>query len=95
MAKEIISEEMLAVRLKRIGGQAHGIEKMIENHRDCETIITQLRAMRSAIDSLGVLLIKDCMKILSNNETIVRCVDIESLTRAISIWSKLRVGDNS
>ena len=95
MAMEVISEEMLVLRLNRIIGQVHGIQKMMENHRDCEDIITQLAAVRSAIDGVGALMIKDCMKILTNNEPIAKCADIESLSRAIAIWSKLRVGDSS
>ena len=42
MPGEVISVETLVVRLKRIEGQVHGIQKMIENRRDCESIITQL-----------------------------------------------------
>jgi CsoR family transcriptional regulator, copper-sensing transcriptional repressor len=39
-------------RLNRIGGQISGVKKMIEEHRDCPEILTQLRAIRSAIKGL-------------------------------------------
>jgi len=53
MVEETISKEVLLNRLKRLEGQVRGIEKMIENGRDCESIITQLGAVRSAVESAG------------------------------------------
>lgn len=39
-------------RLNRIGGQIAGVKKMIEDHRHCPEILTQLRAVRAAIKGL-------------------------------------------
>jgi DNA-binding FrmR family transcriptional regulator len=39
-------------RLKRIGGQLTGIEKMIENDTYCIDIITQTSAIKSALSAL-------------------------------------------
>ena len=39
-------------RLNRISGQVAGVKKMIEEHRHCPEILTQLRAIRSAIRGL-------------------------------------------
>lgn len=36
-------------RLNRIAGQIEGIKRMIEEHRHCPDILTQLKAVRSAI----------------------------------------------
>lgn len=38
--------------LIRIGGQVEGVKKMIEARRYCPEILTQLRAIRSAIKSI-------------------------------------------
>lgn len=38
--------------LNRISGQVEGIKKMIEERRYCPEILTQLRAIRSAIKSM-------------------------------------------
>ena len=92
-ADQAVSKEVLLNRLKRIEGQVRGIEKMIENSRDCESIITQLGAVRSAIDGVGALILRNYMKICFNNETASECVDIESLARAISIWGRVHVGN--
>lgn len=39
-------------RLNRISGQITGVKKMIEEHRHCPEILTQLRAVRSAVKGL-------------------------------------------
>ena len=38
--------------LNRIGGQIEGVKKMINERRYCPEILTQLRAARSAINSI-------------------------------------------
>ncbi|PIP48122.1 MAG: hypothetical protein COX14_04425 [Chloroflexi bacterium CG23_combo_of_CG06-09_8_20_14_all_45_10] len=92
MADEAVSKEVLLNRLKRIEGQVRGIEKMIENGRDCESIITQLGAVRSAIESAGALLLRNYMRICFNKEA-PECADIESLARAIAIWGRVHSSD--
>jgi len=37
-------------RLRRVEGQIRGIIRMLEEHRSCEEIITQVLAARSAMD---------------------------------------------
>ena len=44
-------------RLKRIAGQVSGIQKMVEDDRYCVDILTQVAAVRSALDALGVELL--------------------------------------
>jgi DNA-binding FrmR family transcriptional regulator len=39
-------------RLKKIEGQVKGIQKMIEDNRYCVDILTQLSAVKSALNSL-------------------------------------------
>lgn len=42
-------------RLKRVEGQIRGLQRMVEDQRDCEAILTQLMAARSALDQVGLL----------------------------------------
>lgn len=49
----------LSNRLKRIAGQVAGLQKMVEEDRYCVDVLTQLAAVRSALDSLGVELLTD------------------------------------
>jgi CsoR family transcriptional regulator, copper-sensing transcriptional repressor len=46
-------------RLKRIAGQVAGLQKMVEEDRYCVDILTQLAAVRSALDAVGVELLTD------------------------------------
>ena len=93
MVGEAISKETLLKRLKRVEGQIRGIEGMIENGRECESVITQLAAVRSAIDGTAGLILKNYMKICFRGEAAAECIDVESLARAIAIWGRVHVGD--
>jgi DNA-binding FrmR family transcriptional regulator len=44
-------------RLRRVEGLARGLQRMIEEGRDCEDILTQLAATRAALDRVGIYLI--------------------------------------
>ena len=44
-------------RLARIAGQVAGLQKMVEEERYCVDILTQVAALRAALDGLGVLML--------------------------------------
>ena len=48
----------LLKRVRRIEGQARGIAKMIEEDRDCQEILQQLAAVRSAAHQATVTLVR-------------------------------------
>ena len=91
--KEEVSQELVLKRLKRIEGQIRGIEKMIAEGRDCESLVTQLAAVRSAIESVGALVLNNYMKLCFRKGTETESGSIDSLARAISVWGRVRVGD--
>ncbi len=43
----------LVTRLKRIEGQARGIQKMIDEGRDCTDVLNQIAAMKAASSGLA------------------------------------------
>ncbi len=43
-------------RLKRAEGQMRGVQRMIEEGRDCESILQQLTAIRSAVHTASLAL---------------------------------------
>lgn len=49
----------LLKRLNRIGGQVDGISRMIADDRYCVDVLTQIAAVRSALDALGMRLLHD------------------------------------
>ena len=51
--------EKLKKRLNRIAGQVAGLQKMVDDDRYCVDILTQLAAIRSALDAVGVQLLSD------------------------------------
>ena len=46
----------LTVRLKRIEGQVRGVQKMVEEARDCSDILQQMTAIRSATHQASLVL---------------------------------------
>lgn len=57
--------EEITNRLKRVEGQVRGLQRMVEEQRDCEAILTQLMAARAALDRVGLLIadnfVRDCI----------------------------------
>jgi DNA-binding FrmR family transcriptional regulator len=58
-------------RVKRFDGQLRGILKMMEEGKDCREVITQLSAVRTAIDrTIGVIVsgnLVECVKKAQEN----------------------------
>lgn len=48
--------------MKRAEGQVRGIQRMIEEEKDCLDVVTQLSAVRSSIDRIMGLVIAENMK---------------------------------
>jgi DNA-binding FrmR family transcriptional regulator len=49
----------LLQRLSRIEGQVRGVARMIESDRYCVDVITQLTAVRAALDAVALQLLDD------------------------------------
>ena len=94
MAEEAISREVLLKRLRRIEGQIRGIQKMIENGRDCESVITQLAAARSAIEGVGALMLNNYMKLCFRRGGEDESASVDSLARAVAVWGGVHVGNS-
>lgn len=48
----------LLARMKKIEGQAKGIQRMIEDERYCIDIVQQLTALSSAVDEVSLLILQ-------------------------------------
>ena len=59
MEDKTISRKKLTTRLKRIAGQVAGIQRMVDEERYCVDILTQIAAVRSALDTVGIELLSD------------------------------------
>ena len=52
------SDKNITTRLRRIEGQVQGIQRMLEGGRECEEVLTQIMAVRSSLDTVGLLLME-------------------------------------
>jgi CsoR family transcriptional regulator, copper-sensing transcriptional repressor len=52
-------KEALIRRLHRIEGQVRGIERMVEEERYCIDVLTQIAAVKTALESLGFQILDD------------------------------------
>lgn len=48
-------------RLKRLEGQIRGLQSMIESGKECEDVLTQVMAAKSALDQVGLHIIRHAM----------------------------------
>ena len=74
-------------RLARIEGQVRGLHRMVEDGKECEEILTQLAAVRSALDGVGVNLISHHMKECLQDEISVE-IDPLAMEKAFEIFLK-------
>jgi len=51
-------KESLLVRMRKIEGQARGIQQMIEDGRYCIDIVQQLTALSKAVDEVSLLILE-------------------------------------
>ncbi|MEY8443844.1 metal-sensitive transcriptional regulator [Lactococcus ileimucosae] len=69
---EINYDSKVKNRLKRADGQLQGILRMIEEEKDCEAVVTQLKAVRSSLDSLIGLIVaenlQNCLLLLEETD---------------------------
>ena len=66
MAGNSDEREAILRRLRRVEGQVRGVIRMVEEDKDCEEVLTQVAAARSALDRIGIHIIthrmRECIK---------------------------------
>lgn len=53
------AKEKLIQRLRRVEGQIRGVESMLGEERDCQEILQQLSAIRSAVQSASRIFLQE------------------------------------
>lgn len=74
-------------RLARIEGQVRGLQRMIEEQKECEAILTQLAAVKSALDRVGIFLISHRMRECLAGEAGPE-IDPAAMERAFEVFLK-------
>jgi DNA-binding FrmR family transcriptional regulator len=52
-------KSLIVKRLHRIEGQVRGIERMVEEDRYCIDVLTQIAAVKTALEQVGAKLLED------------------------------------
>ena len=85
LAQEV---QNLLARLRRIEGQIRGIQRMLEEDRVCEDIVTQLMAARSSLDQVGVRLLDHHVeRCLCDDESPEQRV--RNMQQALKMWMRM------
>ncbi len=82
--------DKLLMRLSRIEGQVRGIQKMIKEGRNCDDILVQISAVKSALNSVAIKLLEDHIE--SCVKPAVESGDIKSLESFLETVKKLIKG---
>ncbi|HET9288955.1 MAG TPA: metal-sensitive transcriptional regulator [Gaiella sp.] len=88
-------KDALTRRLHRIEGQVRGIERMVEEDRYCIDILTQIAAVRTALEQVGAKLLEDhvthCVaEALASGDAAVAGAKSEELLAAVQRFSRTR-----
>ena len=52
-------KDQVQTRLRRIEGQIRGLEKMVDEDRYCIDVLTQVGAVKAALDGVALVLLQD------------------------------------
>ncbi len=79
-------------RLKKIEGQVKGIQRMIEEGKNCQDILTQIAAARSALKMVGNLALShyaaECLNTTgSSKDKKVKVEELQKLIQTIARYS--------
>ena len=81
--------ENLQKRLQRLEGQVRGVNRMLDEDRDCQDILTQLAAIRGAAHNISLLLVENyalhCVRDAGNDQTSTN----EAISRLVTTLGKL------
>lgn len=76
-------------RLRKIEGQIRGLQRMVEEQRDCSDIIVQVLAIRSALEQVGIKLL---------DQQLYNCfpdsdgIDLEPFKKSLRLWVRFGAG---
>jgi DNA-binding FrmR family transcriptional regulator len=77
------TKDELQKRLRRIEGQVRGVQKMLDEERDCHEIIQQLAAIRSAVQGASMMFMKqyasDCLMNADQSDQAARSMLVDDL----------------
>jgi len=78
------AKSTVQLRLKKIAGQIKGIQRMVDEEKNCVDILIQIAAVRAALDKVGLLILenhsRDCLRLAleegRQDETISELIEV-------------------
>jgi DNA-binding FrmR family transcriptional regulator len=91
----LTDKEQLSKRLARIEGQVRGISRMVDEERYCIDILTQLAAVTTALDSVGLQIldehVRHCVtRALASGDRAEAEIKTTELLEAVQRFAKTR-----
>ena len=79
---EVSKEEKTKIlnRLRRLEGQVRGLQRMIEDNRDCHEILTLLSGIRSALNATADVILENYLEQCQAQES-----DIKEIVNAVKL----------
>ena len=87
-AKPQSTDKDVIVRLRRIEGQVRGIQRMVEEDRACEQMLTQLMAVRASVDQVGLLLLETHIENCLLKDLKADPERLEELRETLKMWAR-------
>ena len=85
--EETATKEELQRRLKRIEGQVRGVQRMLDEDRDCHEIVQQLAAIRAAVQNASLVFMRqyasDCLMNATGTDQTSRALMIDDLIQLL------------
>ncbi|HLR65470.1 MAG TPA: metal-sensitive transcriptional regulator [Pseudogracilibacillus sp.] len=83
-------DKKLVNRMKRIEGQIKGIINMMEEEKDCRDVVTQMTAVRSALDRTAALIVAENLKACILDERQANETEEDVIQEAVNLLVKSR-----
>lgn len=81
--------EQILTRLRRIEGQIRGLQRMFEQGRECEDVLTQLTAVRSGLEQVGLLIMDVHLRRCVLGDEAADGEKLATLRDALRLWTRL------
>jgi DNA-binding FrmR family transcriptional regulator len=82
-------KDVLLKRLNRIEGQVRGIARMVSQDTYCIDVLTQISAIKSAIDQVGMLLLEDHIKhCVTDSVRAGESAKVDELVKAVNRFAR-------
>lgn len=76
------------VRLRRLEGQIRGIQRMVEEDRACEQMLTQLMAVRAGLDQVGLMLMESHIEKCLLKDLKADPERLQELRETLKMWAR-------